>query len=209
MLESFATSLEWLIVEHHGVVRISPMKPRLKPTWADSWNAASIKMRARTIIFHKSKPSIRVEVNQTSSNPKIFLNCSPMLRSKGVPGSGVILFPFGLVFGILGFHSIEGSSYLDSAYINHDHDEHHLGFEVLGGEGFSNDGKLFVIFLIIFTIGFFTYTVSTITSFMVEGEIRNLIKGYRVTKEISKMHDHIIICGLGRNGQAGGHRTHG
>ncbi|MBL0020046.1 MAG: potassium channel protein [Bacteroidetes bacterium] len=125
-----------------------------------------------------------------------------MLRSKVARrflGAVILLF-FTLVFGILGFHWIEGYSYLDSAYMTVI-TMSTVGFEVLGGEGFSNDGKLFVIFLIIFTIGFFTYTVSTITSFMVEGEIRNLIKGYRMTKEISKMHDHIIICGLGRNGR--------
>jgi voltage-gated potassium channel len=50
-------------------------------------------------------------------------------------------------------------------------------------------------------LGVFTYTVSTITSFLVEGEIRNVLKGYRVNKEISKIRDHILICGLGRNGR--------
>lgn len=105
-----------------------------------------------------------------------------------------------LLFGVIGFHLIEGYGYLDAAYMTVI-TMSTVGYEVLGGSGFSAEGKLFVIFLIIFTIGVFTYTVSTITSFMVEGEIRSLIKGYRVNKEISKIRDHIVICGLGRNGR--------
>ncbi len=125
-----------------------------------------------------------------------------MLRSKVARRflGAVALLLLTLIFGVGGFHLIEGYSILDSAYMTVI-TMSTVGFEVLGEEGFSSDGKIFVIFLIIFTIGFFTYTVSTITSFMVEGEIRNLIKGYRVHKELSKIKDHIIICGLGRNGR--------
>lgn len=125
-----------------------------------------------------------------------------MLRSKVARRflGAVVSLLFTLIFGILGFHWIEGYSFLDSAYMTVI-TMSTVGYEVLGEGGFSSEGKLFVIFLIIFTIGFFTYTVSTITSFMVEGEIRNLVKGYRVHKEISKIKDHIVICGLGRNGR--------
>ncbi|MFN8396133.1 MAG: potassium channel family protein [Bacteroidia bacterium] len=114
--------------------------------------------------------------------------------------SSVGLLVFTLVFGIVGFRVIEGYSWLDSAYMTVI-TMSTVGFEVLGDEGFSPGGKLFVIFLIIFTLGLFTYTVSTITSFMVEGEVRNLFRGYRLYKEISKTKNHIVICGLGRNGR--------
>jgi voltage-gated potassium channel len=76
-----------------------------------------------------------------------------------------------------------------------------VGFGVVGGGDFSYEGKVFSVFLIIFTIGIFAYAITTITSMMVSGEIRNLVKGYRVNKEISNIRDHIIICGLGRNGR--------
>lgn len=114
--------------------------------------------------------------------------------------SSVALLAFTLVFGIVGFHLIEGYSFLDAAYMTVI-TMSTVGFEVLGGNGFSPGGKLFVIFLIIFTLGLFTYTVSTITSFMVEGEVKNLFRGYRLFKEISKTKNHIVICGLGRNGR--------
>lgn len=125
-----------------------------------------------------------------------------MLRSKVARRflSAVALLAFTLVFGIVGFHFIEGYSLLDSTYMTVI-TMSTVGFEVLGGQGFSPSGKLFVIFLIIFTLGLFTYTVSTITSFMVEGEVRNLFRGYRLYKEINKIRDHIVICGLGRNGR--------
>jgi voltage-gated potassium channel len=125
-----------------------------------------------------------------------------MLRSKVAKRflSAVALLALTLTFGIIGFHFIEGYSFLDGAYMTVI-TMSTVGYEVLGNDGFSPEGKVFVIFLIIFTIGVFTYTVSTITSFMVEGEVRNLVRGYRVNKEISKLRDHIVICGLGRNGR--------
>jgi voltage-gated potassium channel len=125
-----------------------------------------------------------------------------MLQSKVAKRflSAVVLLTLTLAFGILGFHLIEGYSFLDGAYMTVI-TMSTVGYEVLGKGGFSPEGKVFVIFLIIFTIGVFTYTVSTITSIMVEGEVRNLFRGYRVNKEISKLKDHIVICGLGRNGR--------
>lgn len=114
--------------------------------------------------------------------------------------SAVAVLTFTLAFGVLGFHFIEGYSFLDATYMTVI-TMSTVGYEVLGGHGFSPEAKVFVIFLIIFTIGVFTYTVSTITSFMVEGEIKDLVKGYRVHKEISKIKDHIVLCGLGRNGR--------
>jgi voltage-gated potassium channel len=116
-----------------------------------------------------------------------------------------LLFSAGLLcltvsVGIIGYHLIEGYDVLDAMYMTVI-TMSTVGYEILGNDGLSDDGKLFTIFLIIFTIGVFTYTVTTMTTFMVEGEIRNFFKGYRVNKEISKIRNHILVCGLGRNGK--------
>ena len=112
----------------------------------------------------------------------------------------IALLAMTMGFGMLGYHLIEGYNFIDSLYMTVI-TMSTVGFGVLGGSDFSPEGKLFAVFLIIFTIGVFTYAITTITSMMVGGEIRDLVKGYRVNKEISRMKDHIIICGLGRNGR--------
>lgn len=104
-----------------------------------------------------------------------------------------------LAFGIVGFMSLEGYSVVDSFYMTII-TMSTVGFEVLDG-GLSAGGKIFVSFLIVSAIGVFLYVINTLTTFVVEGEIRTIFKGYRVNKEINKLQDHVVICGLGRNGK--------
>lgn len=110
------------------------------------------------------------------------------------------LLGMALSIGVAGFHWFEGYDLLDSAYMTVI-TMSTVGYEVLGENGLSDEGKIFTIFLIIFTIGVFAYTITTITTFIVEGEIKNIVKGYRVNKEINKIRNHIVVCGLGRNGR--------
>ncbi len=112
----------------------------------------------------------------------------------------VMLLAITLAVGAIGFHMIEGYGLVDSLYMTVI-TMGTVGFGIVGEGEFSPEGKIFAIFLIIFTIGVFTYAITTITSMMVGGEITNLVKGYRVNKEISRIKDHIIVCGLGRNGR--------
>lgn len=110
----------------------------------------------------------------------------------------VILFS-AMIAGVLGYHFIEKMDMLDALYMTVI-TMSTVGFEI-PKEGFSPEGKVFVVFLIIFTIGSFAYTISTMTSVVVEGELRSLFKIYKVNKTIEKLKDHVIICGLGRNGR--------
>lgn len=110
------------------------------------------------------------------------------------------LMLFTVILGIIGFHFVEGYALLDAVYMTFI-TMSTVGYEVIGENGLSDGGKVFVIFLIIFTLGTFTYAIARVTTFVVEGEIQNLLKGYRVNRDINKLKDHIIICGLGRNGR--------
>lgn len=65
----------------------------------------------------------------------------------------------------------------------------------------SETGMIFTIILILSSIGTFTYAVSAITTYFVAGEYRNRYKAAKVTKEIDKLNNHIIVCGHGRVGQ--------
>jgi voltage-gated potassium channel len=62
------------------------------------------------------------------------------------------------------------------------------------------EAKIFTIILILMGIGTITYFVSSITAFIVEGDLGELIRRKRMEKEISKIKDHYIICGIGTVG---------
>jgi voltage-gated potassium channel len=105
-----------------------------------------------------------------------------------------------ITIGVTGFHLIEGLGFVDALYMTFI-TVSTVGFETAGDHGFTQNGKIFVVALIIFAIGTFTYAITTLTTLLLEGEIRDLLKGYRVNKEINKLSNHVIICGLGRNGR--------
>jgi voltage-gated potassium channel len=105
---------------------------------------------------------------------------------------------FGIItVGILGFMFIAGYSLLDAFYMTV------ITLSTVGyGEtrALEPSGRLFTAFLIIFNLGIFAYAISNITSFIVEGDFKLLLKDYRVYEQIKKLENHVIICGLGRHG---------
>ncbi|KPK96171.1 hypothetical protein AMJ80_01460 [bacterium SM23_31] len=60
--------------------------------------------------------------------------------------------------------------------------------------------KIFTIILIAIGITTLGYGVSSITSLIVEGHIKNTFRDRKMEKAISKLKDHIIVCGHGRLG---------
>ena len=69
----------------------------------------------------------------------------------------------------------------------------------------SNSGRLFTSFLIITSFGTFAYAVSSITKYISDGEFKEYFKNKRVNEAISKLEDHVIVCGFGRNGKQAAH----
>jgi len=65
----------------------------------------------------------------------------------------------------------------------------------------SDTGMLFTSLLILFSIGFFGYFLTSITRIFIDGEYKKLIKLYLRNKKISKLKNHVIVCGFGRNGR--------
>jgi voltage-gated potassium channel len=101
-------------------------------------------------------------------------------------------------FGLVGFHFIEGYNFIDSFYMTV-LSVSTVGFEVV--QPLSPQGKLFVSFLIIFSLGSFTFVGSSIVRFFLDGEFIKKLKTSRVSKRIERLNDHVIICGYGRNGE--------
>jgi voltage-gated potassium channel len=111
--------------------------------------------------------------------------------------TSVILLLSLVLFGTLGYIVIEGDTLLDALYMT---------IITMSTVGFGEihrltvEGKIFTIVLIIMSISTFAYAITTISTYLVEGQLRYLIRGYR-TKSRKKMENHVIVCGFGRNGQ--------
>ena len=110
----------------------------------------------------------------------------------------IVLVSSAFVFGLVGFHFIEGYGFIDSLYMTV-LSVSTVGFEVVNP--LSPTGKLFVSFLIIFSLGSFAFVGSTVVRFFLDGEFVKKLKTNRVSKRIEKLTDHVIICGYGRNGE--------
>ena len=99
--------------------------------------------------------------------------------------------------GVFGFIFIEDYNFLDALYMT---------VITISTVGFSEihplsaEGRAFTTILIITNIGVFFYSITTITSFLVDGEFQKFLKMHKVNKEIGKLENHVIVCGFGRNG---------
>jgi voltage-gated potassium channel len=122
------------------------------------------------------------------------------LRSK-------ILFSISLIvsvvaIGTIGYQWIENYSWLQALYMTI------ITISTVGyGEvqTLSDEGRIFTIILIISNIGIFAYSISSISSYFLDGYF---FKNYRLNKmkqRIAKLNHHVVVCGFGRNGKEACH----
>jgi voltage-gated potassium channel len=103
-----------------------------------------------------------------------------------------------VVVGTLGYHFLEGWPILDALYMT---------IITMGTVGYGethpldSNGRLFTMFLIIASLGIAGYALTVVGTFIVEGELYQIIRGRRMDKRITNLADHIIICGGGRVGR--------
>jgi voltage-gated potassium channel len=110
----------------------------------------------------------------------------------------IILILANFVLGISGFMLIEGYSFLDAFYMTT------ITITTTGfGEvsPLTAAGKIFTSILCLTSIGAALYGVTTLTSFLVDGEILNLVKNFSMNKQLNELKNHVIVCGFGRNGK--------
>jgi len=55
--------------------------------------------------------------------------------------------------------------------------------------------RIFTVIFIFLCLGTIAFAVTSITSFIIEGELTNILGRRRMEKEISKLKDHYIVCG--------------
>lgn len=76
-----------------------------------------------------------------------------------------------------------------------------VGFgEVLPGFDHVEHVRGFTVLLIVFGMGTFLYFASTLTAVIIEGDLRAAMRRTRMRKQIAKLEDHFIVCGLGSTG---------
>jgi voltage-gated potassium channel len=117
----------------------------------------------------------------------------------------VSLSIFLLVFavGVAGFKVLggPGTSLLDSVYMTV------ITISTIGyGEAVDMAAhpaaRVFTIFYIIICLGTIAYAVSSITAFVVEGELKNILGRRKMEKEIARLQDHYIVCGADETAQS-------
>ncbi len=111
---------------------------------------------------------------------------------------GLVLILLLVAAGTIGYRLIEGWEWIDCLYMT---------IITMTTVGFrevaplSAQGKIFTMLLIVTSISVLVYVTMNLARFVLDGELSNYIKTYRVDKKIAKLKNHVIIVGFGRNGE--------
>lgn len=103
-----------------------------------------------------------------------------------------------LVIGIGGFMFISNESFVDSLYMTII-TMSTVGFGTL--HELNQTEKLFTVFLIIFSIIVYGYSVTALTEYFANRNIFQILKIKKVQQEIQSLKNHTVVCGYGRNGK--------
>jgi voltage-gated potassium channel len=62
-------------------------------------------------------------------------------------------------------------------------------------------GRVFTIGLLLFGVGTVLYVLTLGAQVLVEGHVRNLFRRRKMEREVSRLKNHVVICGYGRMGR--------
>ncbi|MBX9782314.1 MAG: NAD-binding protein [Chitinophagaceae bacterium] len=113
-----------------------------------------------------------------------------------------LLFPIGLfvallLVGVSGYMIIEDYSFFDAFYMT---------VITVGTVGYmevqplSVAGRIFTSVIILINIGAFTFFVTYLTRYLLDGEFIRTYKQMKMDNAILQLRNHVIVCGFGRNG---------
>ena len=110
----------------------------------------------------------------------------------------IVLTVLSLVIGMTGFTVIEHYGPIDAFYMTVTTIAT-VGFGEV--QPFSQAGRLFVSFYILYNLVVVAYLVSVFSAFIFDGELRKIYRMIKTDQEIKRFSGHIIVCGYGRNGR--------
>jgi voltage-gated potassium channel len=109
----------------------------------------------------------------------------------------VLALAAAIVFGTVGFHLVEGWTLADSLYVT---------VQTLTTVGYgdlpphSGAGRIFAVAVMLIGAGGVALAISTIVQSVVKWELVSTFGQRRLSRKMSKLSDHYIICGSGRVG---------
>jgi voltage-gated potassium channel len=103
-----------------------------------------------------------------------------------------------VAFGVIGYMTIEGWSFIDALYMTIT-TVTTVGFREVNE--LSDGGRVFTIFVILFGVGVAFYILTTAVQTVVEGELADALGVRRMEARIGALRDHYILCGFGRVGE--------
>ena len=105
------------------------------------------------------------------------------------------------VVGTIGYKWIGGTTatWLDSFYMTFI-TVATIGYTEVIDLTHSPGGRLFTVVVAFLGVGVMSYMFSVVTALILESELNVALRRKRMEKEISKLSDHYIICGIGRVG---------
>lgn len=110
----------------------------------------------------------------------------------------VILFVGVLLVGSVGFMLIEDYTLVEAMYMTV------ITMSTVGfGEvrPLSQLGMIFTAFLVVGSIGTFTFAISASTNYFLDGAYRERLRVKRIQRIMKGLHGHVIVCGYGRVGE--------
>ena len=99
--------------------------------------------------------------------------------------------------GVIGYMVIQGWSFLDALYMTVITIST-VGYKEVGD--LSTAGRIFSIVLIIGGVGIMFYAFTSVVQYIIEGNLEDVFRRGRMKDRISRLKDHIILCGYGRVG---------
>ena len=99
-----------------------------------------------------------------------------------------------VTFGTVGYHVVEGWDFGDCLYMTVV-TVSTVGFQEV--HDLSDAGRAFTLVLIVTSLGVFAFAITTIASYVLEGQFREVARRRRMFRSLARMKGHCIVCGSG------------